>query len=110
MVLISFIKKAFRCSLGMLIQCTALAILIVDKAALNGKCNLFSLLAWQSFNLVCCLASPVKELNLESAPVIVQYACRIHLNICAEIEFVTRFPFIIAGLLVDCPNVSSKRY
>ena len=53
---------------------------------------------------------PVKELNLETAPVIVQDACRIHLNICAEIEFVIRFPFIIAGLQVDYPNVSSKRY
>ena len=53
---------------------------------------------------------PVKELNLETAPVIVQDACRIHLDVCAEIEFVPRFSFTIAGLQVDYPNVSFKRY
>ncbi len=57
MVLISFIEKAFLCSLGKLSQCVTFAILIADNARLNWKFNLFSLLAWHSVKPVCCLAS-----------------------------------------------------
>lgn len=50
----------------------------------------------------------VKELNLETASIIVQDTCGIHLDVCAEIEFVTRLSFTIAGLQVDYANISFK--